>query len=173
MVYLSVQNYLDCGKSAGTCRGGSWVHAFEWAATTGVSDVSCAPCKGVDGVCGPDERAMCTLCFENRTCVPVPGARRFHVGEWGYVNASTYGSRTSDAASIAAMQAEIQARGPLVCSMQTNDDENPLGAWHCYEGGVYRTHSTFKSTNHVINLLGWGEEDGVPFWVGPSEHSVA
>ena len=51
------------------------------------------------------------------------------------------------------MQAEILARGPIVCSMQTADDANPLGAWHCYEGGVYRTNSTFRSTNHVVSLL--------------------
>jgi hypothetical protein len=59
---------------------------------------------------------------------------------------------------------EIQQRGPIICSMQTEDDAgavdpapNPNGGyWHCYEGGVYRTNKTFASTNHVISLLGWG-----------------
>ena len=166
-VMLSVQNYLDCGKTAGTCNGGSWERAFEWAASRGVCDDSCSPYKGVDGACGAHEEAMCTLIFENRTAVPVPGARRFKVADWGYLNASSHASTKSDPAKLMEMQAEIMARGPIVCSMETNDDHNPLGAWHCYEGGVYKTTSTFKSTNHVISLLGWGEDvDGTPFWVG-------
>ena len=65
----------------------------------------------------------------------MPGARRFRVKDFGYVNASTYGSTTSEPAAIAEMQNEIAARGPIVCSMETNDDHNTLGAWHCYEGG--------------------------------------
>lgn len=165
-VMLSVQNYLDCGKEAGTCGGGSWERAFEWAASNGVCDDSCSPYKGVDGQCGDKQEAMCTLCFENKTCVPVFGARRFRTAEWGYVNASKYGSTKSDAKGITEMQAEIMARGPIVCSMETNDDHNPLGAWHCYEGGVYKTKSTFHSTNHVISLLGWGEDEGTPYWIG-------
>ena len=167
-VMLAAQNYLDCAKLAGTCSGGSWERAFEFASSSGVCDDSCAPYTGADGECGTHQDAMCRLIFENRTEVPVPGARRFKVKEWGYLNASTDGHTTSNASAIAEMQAEIMARGPIVCSMMTNDDHNPLGAWHCYEGGVYRTASTFSSTNHVVSLLGWGVDgdSGVPFWVG-------
>ena len=43
---LSVQNYLDCaGWTVGTCNGGSWERAFEWAANNGVCDDSCSPYK--------------------------------------------------------------------------------------------------------------------------------
>ena len=169
-VMLSVQNYLDCaGWTVGTCNGGSWERAFEWAANNGVCDDSCSPYKGVDGSCGHDQAAMCTLIFENRTAVPVRGARRFKVEDWGYLSASKDGSTKSNATKLEEMQAEIMARGPIVCSMMTNDDHNPLGAWHCYEGGVYRTKSVFKSTNHVISLLGWGvddDEERTPYWIG-------
>eukprot|EP01052_Picozoa_sp_SAG31_P020479 SAG31_NODE_1542_length_7951_cov_4.038844_5_plen_341_part_00 len=163
-VLLSVQNLLDCGL-AGRCSGGSWERAFAWARSHGVCDDSCSPYKGRDGTkCEP-----CSLMFENKTSVPVPGARRFRVKDFGYFNASTLGSTTSEPAAIAEMQNEIAARGPIVCSMETNDDHNELGAWHCYEGGVYRTKNVFKSTNHVISLLGWGEdedEDRTPYWIG-------
>ena len=187
-VMLSVQNFLDCG-TAGKCYGGSWEKAFEWAASHGVCDDSCAPYKGKDGFkCEP-----CSLIFENKTSVPVPGARRFRAAEWGYVNASSYGATTSEPKAIAEMQNEIAARGPIVCSMETEDDHNPLGAWHCYEGGVYKTKNTFPSTNHVISLVvsamtlrllcatslalltqrycrqGWGKDDDddkTPYWIG-------
>jgi hypothetical protein len=81
------------------------------------------------------------------------------VEEWGYLNASSNG--------IAAMQNEIMKRGPIVCSMQTEDDTKG-GWWHCYDGStVYRTKNKFTTTNHVINLLGWGSDaSGVDYWVG-------
>ena len=165
-VMLSVQNFLDCSP-AGKCAGGSWEKAFMWAASNGICDDSCSPYKGVDGHCGLHGEKMCMLGFDNKTRVPVPGARRFRVAEWGYVNASKDGSTESDPKAIAEMQNEIAMRGPIVCSMETNDDHNPLGAWHCYEGGVYKTKNTFKGTNHVISLLGWGDDtDGTPYWVG-------
>ena len=90
--------------------------------------------RGATASAAAADAATCKLCFANGSCVPVPGARRFHVARWGYVNASTYGSATADARGLAAMQAEIHARGPIVCSMMTDDDANPRGAWHCYEG---------------------------------------
>ena len=114
---------------------------------------------------------MCTLCFANGTCVPVPGARKFRVKEWGYLNASSVGSQAVDEAALALMKAEIYRRGPIVCSMQTEDDvpDHPSGPWHCYEGpGVYRTNHTYKSTNHVISLIGWGRDEitGTEYWHG-------
>ena len=162
---LAVQNLLDCAGTAGTCNGGSWELSFEFARKTGITDDSCSPYLGSDRNCLGGAR-MCTLCYSDGTCVPVPGARKFRVEEWDYMNASSYGSKVSSAPAIAAMQEEILQRGPIVCSMQTEDDDN-AHPWHCYEGGVYRTNSTFASTNHVINLLGWGTaEDGVDFWIG-------
>jgi hypothetical protein len=67
--------------------------------------------------------------------------------------------RRSEPAGVAAMQAEIMQRGPIICSMQTQDDVGAVdpppnkngGYWHCYEGGVYQTNQTFRGTNHVIS----------------------
>ena len=177
---LSVQNLLDCGWShaeAGSCNGGSWERSFAWAATEGIADESCSPYLAADRNCLGGGR-MCTLCFNNGTCVPAAGARKFVVDEWGYLNASSLGRRgPADATALALMQAEILARGPIVCSMFTDDDGpgnppftqplGPSGPWHCYEGGVYRPGGVFNETNHVVNLLGWGTDAaGVDFWVG-------
>ena len=79
------------------------------------------------------------------------------------------GSRAVDTSRITLMKAEILRRGPIVCSMQTEDDipDHSSGPWHCYEGGVYRPGGVFNETNHVVNLLGWGTDAaGVDFWVG-------
>ncbi len=179
-VLLSVQNLLDCGWAdgdTGSCNGGSWEKSLEYIAREGITDESCSPYQAVDRNCLSKHR-MCTLCWSNGTCVPVPGARKFKVDEWGYVNASIHGSRATRPEGLAAMQAEIMQRGPIICSMQTEDDAGAVdpppspngGYWHCYEGGVYRTNNTFRGTNHVISLLGWGVDQGVEYWVG--RHSV-
>ena len=168
-VLLSVQNLLDCGwadHDIGSCNGGSWEESFEFARTTGVTDDSCSPYLASDRNCLGGDR-MCTLCFSNGTCVPVPGARKFKTKEWGYLNASSYGSTYSDPTQLKLMKLEIMNRGPIVCSMYTEDDYQP-SPWHCYEGGVYQTNHTYPTTNHVINLLGWGieEETGMEYWIG-------
>lgn len=168
-VMLSVQNLLDCGWTngdAGSCNGGSWEKSFEYARTTGIADDSCSPYLASDRNCLGGGNT-CKLCFSNGTCVSVPGARKFHVHEWDYLNASSYGSTISDPTQIKLMKKEILERGPIVCSMWTEDDYQP-SPWHCYEGGVYTTNRTYPTTNHVINLLGWGveEKSGVEYWIG-------
>ena len=99
---------------SGSCNGGSWEKSLEYIAREGITDDSCSPYQAADRNCLADSR-MCTLCWHNGTCVPVPGARKFVVDEWGYVNASHAGLRHAEPAGLAAMQAEIQQRGPIIC----------------------------------------------------------
>ena len=89
-VLLSVQNLLDCGwdnaqGDTGSCNGGSWERAVEFARREGLAEESCSPYLAADRNCIGGNR-MCTLCWHNGTCVPVPGARHFKVDEWGCVH---------------------------------------------------------------------------------------
>jgi len=167
---LSSQNLLDCawgsGDSnidAGSCNGGSWEKAFQWIAREGVAEESCSPYLGADRNCLESNR-LCTLCYANGTCLPVPGARRFHVADWGYLNATSRDPQER-AAQLRTMRQEIFARGPIVCSMMTDDDVHG-GDWHCYKGGIYRTPNKYTQSNHVISLVGYGRENETDFWIG-------
>ena len=55
------------------------------------------------------------------------------------------------------MMAEIQQRGPIACGV----DAGPL---HTYTGGILYDKTGAKSINHIISIVGWGEDQGVPYW---------
>ncbi|POM58496.1 Cysteine protease family C01A, partial [Phytophthora palmivora] len=57
------------------------------------------------------------------------------------------------------MMAEIYARGPIACSVAVTDE------FLKYSGGIFDDKTNATDVDHAISIVGWGEEDGVPFWV--------
>ena len=57
-----------------------------------------------------------------------------------------------------AMMNEIHERGPIVCSIAA---DSPFS--YGYRSGVYRGGNS-SAIDHNVEVVGWGEEDGVPFW---------
>lgn len=53
------------------------------------------------------------------------------------------------------MKAEILARGPISCSIQSTDE------FAQYTGGIFEQFLKLPIMNHYVNVLGWGEEDGI------------
>lgn len=58
------------------------------------------------------------------------------------------------------MMSEIYARGPITCGMACPDDF----VWN-YKGGVYKDKSKDTELDHDVEVVGWGEEKGVPYWI--------
>jgi len=58
------------------------------------------------------------------------------------------------------MMAEIYARGPIACSMYAHSD-----AFDDYRGGIIQDSTVYPYTTHVVSIVGWGEENGVPYWI--------
>ena len=56
------------------------------------------------------------------------------------------------------MMNEIFHHGPIVCSMAT-----PEVFDYEYRGGIY-TQPDGDDVDHDVEVVGWGEEDGVPYW---------
>ena len=39
-----------------------------------------------------------------------------------------------------------------------------------YKGGIYQKNTTSEDKfGHAVRLIGWGEENGMPFWYGINE----
>jgi len=153
---LAPQGMLDCGQSAGSCNGGNPTLAYEFAAEIGLTDETCMPYQGVDNAnWGESDCAdrMCRRCDRFGTCrfLPRNETTRVFVKEHGIVR------------GIAAMQAEIAARGPIACLMYAHDPD-----FENYDGGVITCQNCtrFPGTTHVVIVTGWGiDEHGMKHWV--------
>ena len=66
--------------------------------------------------------------------------------------------------SIEQKQLEILKNGPIVMGFTVYDDFQ-----NCYQLGVYQStlSSTFsgEAPGHAVKVIGWGEENGVPYWL--------
>jgi len=58
------------------------------------------------------------------------------------------------------MQAEILARGPIACGI------DGTSGFIAYTGGIYSETVTNPVLNHEISVVGWGNENGVNYWIG-------
>lgn len=54
------------------------------------------------------------------------------------------------------MMAEIYARGPIACGI----DAAPILD---YQSGI--SSDAGQYVDHVISVTGWGEENGIPYWI--------
>ena len=71
------------------------------------------------------------------------------------------------------MKAEIFARGPIACSINSEADQ-----FDGYSGGVISCDKDQKGckapTDHVIVIAGWGVDDAtnIPYWIGRNSYGA-
>lgn len=54
---------------------------------------------------------------------------------------------------------EIYQRGPITCGVAVTEEmEN-------YESGIFEDKTGATDIDHAISVVGFGEEDGVPYWL--------
>jgi cathepsin B len=70
------------------------------------------------------------------------GARRYHVDS-----------------SVEAIQREIMENGPV------ETDFNVYADFPSYKSGVYKHTTGSMLGGHAVKMLGWGEENGTPYWL--------
>ena len=56
------------------------------------------------------------------------------------------------------MMQEIYQRGPIACSIASTE------VLEDYKYGILNDTTPVKETNHVVSIVGFGEEDGVKYW---------
>lgn len=153
----------DLAPHAGTCNGGDQHLAYEFIRMHGISDESCAPYQGVDistwGEDQPISARMCRTCTWDGTCRFTSGGPRYGIEEHGKVK------------GVQQMMAEIYRRGPIACAIHAKDT-----VFNIYTGvpEVMVVDKNFSDTTHVIEILGWGEdESGLEYWIGKNSYGTS
>jgi len=143
-VMLAPQMLINC-EGGGDCDGGDAGAAYDFIHSEGIVEESCAPYQAVNGLaCSP----ACKSCTGfNETCTEVKTATLWKVGEFGHVAGETK------------MKAEIYARGPIACSIHADDK------LEAYTGGIFKEFVPAPVPNHIVSVVGWGEENGQGYWI--------
>eukprot|EP00048_Salpingoeca_helianthica_P016433 m.232295 g.232295 ORF g.232295 m.232295 type:complete len:315 (-) comp18666_c0_seq1:147-1091(-) len=166
-ITLAPQVLLNCGMEvnetsgdlvAGSCYGGSAHLANVYMASNGITDDTCAPYAAMSPTQWaevPCAQTMCKTCDMFGNCMLVEGQKYF-VANHGILSSDTLGTRMVDA-----MMAEIAANGPIVCAMWAHSE-----SFEKYKSGIIVDRTHYPGTTHDLVLVGYGTENGVPYWIG-------
>lgn len=83
---------------------------------------------------------------KNATCFPVTKVVRYRAKRFGHLSGEY------------AMIKEL-ANGPITCGIACSD-----GFTYDYKAGIYEDTTGFMDIDHDVEIVGWGEENGVKYW---------
>eukprot|EP00823_Brevimastigomonas_motovehiculus_P003554 TRINITY_DN2183_c0_g1_i1.p1 TRINITY_DN2183_c0_g1~~TRINITY_DN2183_c0_g1_i1.p1 ORF type:complete len:735 (+),score=239.45 TRINITY_DN2183_c0_g1_i1:167-2371(+) len=149
---LAPQNLIDCSRENNGCNGGLHVEAYKHIHKQGITDETCAPYRAERASqCGALQ--WCSIC-NSSVCVPENNYHKYYVSEYGLVIAPLGKSM------VETMMNEIFTRGPIACLMSTPS------SFANYSGGIYDYKKTDILVDHTVEIAGWGQENGVDYWIG-------
>lgn len=147
-VTLAVQTIINCHGGGNCANGGSTYGPYEFAHKVGIPEYGCQVYLAADPKhydCSPIQK--CMNCKRRDPpdesipdCWPITTFTSWYVSQYGKVKGP------------AKMKAEIYARGPISCTIDvTNKFEE-------YKSGIYSEKKIVVATNHVVSVVGWGQD---------------
>ncbi|KAJ5073926.1 hypothetical protein M0811_08199 [Anaeramoeba ignava] len=139
METFSEQALMACSWAEGNsaCEGGMMYGAYDWMTQNGLTTEELYPYLCMDSYCGYDKSMQ-------------------KIGVSHYLNVSVSGD-------IELTKEMLYANGPLAIAIDAGHFD-----FVYYQSGIYSSkdcHSDFDGLDHGVLLVGWGEEDGTPFWI--------
>jgi cathepsin B len=142
---ISPQYVVNCDKSNSGCNGGRMISAFNFVAKNGAPEDSCIEYYSGNTT----KEGKCP-----KTCDD--GSK---MNLWYAIKG--YSIRSRD---VAAMQKDIIQYGPITVGYYVYDDFKPF--FEKNPTGIYtRKSGTSLLGGHGVALIGWGEENGTPYWI--------
>lgn len=177
-INLSIQFVLNCGgKVAGSCQGGSHSGVYQFIHEYGsIPFDTCQPyiacttdsqigiCPHVDTTCTPQN--ICRTCSVTLRPNPHDPFRSVcrEIDQYPNATIAEYGTirlhednQGNIATTVHQIKAEIFKRGPVAAAVNGR-------ALHNYRGGIFSDAEVSKETTHVVSIIGWGQEAGIPYW---------
>lgn len=136
-VVLSPQDSISCDKRNNGCNGGFLSRTWQYFVGTGVVDDDCFPYSSGEG-----DVENCIGTCKN-------GA------EWKKYKCSRYTYYTRPAS----IKKELVENGPLQVGFDVYSD------FMSYKSGIYVHKSGVKEGGHAVVLLGYGNEEGIDYWI--------
>lgn len=133
---LAPQWLVDCDRGNNGCNGGQLPSAWSFMSVFGVADETCRPYKAVDQHC-------------TNLCDDGSNPKLYYAA-----GASTFGVNDIESAMV-----EIMTNGPIEAAFSVYQD------FYDYEGGIYQYSYGDYLGGHAVMVVGWGEEDGVKYWI--------
>lgn len=160
-VELSVQTAVYCCSNG--CHGGSASTVFEYAHKNGLPSDTCQNYVALGSGSECTDEHICQNCKSGSGCWAQQNFTKFYASEYGTITGSC-------ADLIAAMKAEIYARGPVACSVKATADLEDWGLVGDQgdesRGAVYNGSPHTSGTNHIISVVGYGATAaGQKYWV--------
>ncbi|KRX63352.1 Cathepsin B-like cysteine proteinase 6, partial [Trichinella sp. T9] len=164
--HISSNDLLSCCKICGFgCQGGdpheAWSFWVKYGLVTGgnyTTHDGCrpypfAPCNhhsnGTFGPCSHDlePTPVCKKACQSTYKI------QYNKDKYYGLKAYSLHNKASD------LQKELMMNGPMEVAFQVYED------FLLYKTGVYQHHTGSVLGGHAVRLLGWGEENGVPYWL--------
>ncbi|MFH4975221.1 hypothetical protein AB6A40_001930 [Gnathostoma spinigerum] len=167
-VSLSADDLLSCCRSCGFgCDGGDPMSAWHYWVKEGIVTGSNYT---LGQGCKPYPFPPCEH-HSNKThykpckheLYPTPRCERKCVDSYdkrSYEDDKYYGAKAYGIeASVEAIQKEIMTYGPIEVAFEVHDD------FLMYDRGIYVHKGGRTAGGHAVKMLGWGIEQGIPYWI--------
>jgi len=160
-IQLSIQFLLNC-QFGGSCMGGDHLAAYKsiyeygnipfedcmvyQSCSSDSKEIACA--NKADFTCDPIN--ICRTCdtFSNHggKCVPINYYPNATIANFGSVR------------GVENMKNEIFTNGPIACGINAIEIDD-------YHGGILDVPNAKKTINHIISIVGWGNDLGKDYWI--------
>jgi cathepsin X len=147
-INISPQVIISCEQKDDGCHGGEPVLAFEWMHNNNVTDETCSiyRARGYDNGVDCTPITKCRNCDPHEPCFVPDEYLVYQVDEFAHFSGEQ------------AMMQEIYQRGPIACGIAVTD------AMENYTSGIFEDKTGDYDVVHEVSIVGFGEEDGTPFW---------